>query len=429
MIAYIKKNLFNNLSTKQSLLKNSFWRFFGILPNKVVRLVIVMLAAKELGPELFGNYNYLVALTGMAFIVSDWGINILLIRDYQQRADKDVVVSTSFVARFLILFLALVVSVIILLFNRDSAAFLPGIIIALTFVIGNFKELFVAIFLAVQKAELEAKVYFFDSFLSLAIFVLIFYFKASVINFSLSYFLASLLVMFIAWFYSHKIIRISLKNFDKTFFKLLIKNGLPLSLFGILGYIFFATDQLFLKHYAGYEAVGHYALATKLILAMQVLPSLINSVLLPILSRNIGNKQIIKKSVYLGMAIYGGAGLLISGLIYFATPLFISFFGDKYLASSAVIQYLSPILIFMFMVTLLDYVLVAYNLQKQDFYLTMVAAIVNLVLLYFLVPTYGLMGAVWSSLISQALNFILTFGFVLKVIKNVKEEKYESLAI
>lgn len=422
MLDYLKTNLFNNISLKQTFFKNSFWRFFGVLPNKVISFFIVIVAAKQLGPELFGTYSYILALVSMAFIFSDWGINILLIRDYQQTNNKEMIVSTSFIARFFILILTILVAVILLLVNKDHSLLLPGIIITLTLAIGYFKALFLTVFIAVEKAEIEAKVYLIDNILSVTLFFTIFYFKASVITFSLFYLLLNGIICFISWLYVKKLVKIGWKFFDKEFFNKLLKNGLPLSLFGILGYIFFSTDQLFLEYYKGYESVGHYALATKIILAIQIIPSLVNAVILPVLSKNIKNLDFIKKIVFKGLFFYGLVGGVISALIFYFTPFFIKFFGGTYSDSGAIIQYLSPILIFMFMVAILDHVLIAFNLQKQDFSLTMVAAVTNLILLYVMVPKIGIMGAVWSSLISQGLNLFLTLLYTLRVFR---QKSYE----
>ena len=44
-----------------------------------------------------------------------------------------------------------------MLFVKDKSLILSGFIIALTFVIGYFKDFFLTVFIAIQKAELEAK--------------------------------------------------------------------------------------------------------------------------------------------------------------------------------------------------------------------------------------------------------------------------------
>lgn len=410
--------LLSNRSNRQIFFKNSFWRFAGIMPNKLIRFAIVLLAAKQLGPELFGAYNYLVAVVGAAFILSDWGINILLVRDYQQQEDKKRVVATSLVARIIVLSISVLAAIGILYKASDTGSlFASGFMVALTFFVGHIKELLLSIFLAVQKAELEAKTYLVDNILSIASFGLIFYLSPSVLNLSLAYFVASLFVMAFSWRLAGRHVAIDFKSFDKHYLINLMRNGLPLSLFGVLGYIFFSTDQLFIKHFLGYAEVGYYALASRIILTLIIVPSLLNSVLLPYLSQNIADRDRIARLLRRGLPALAGIGALLSLVIAFASPLAAAYFDPAYLPSVPILQWLSPILVFMFMVALLDHVLIAYNLQKQDFLLTLLAAIVNLVLNFKLVPAYGLLGAVFASIFSQLLNFILTFAYVAKVLK------------
>lgn len=419
MFAKTKELLFNNINNRQIFFKNSFWRLAGVLPNKLIRLIIVLLAARELGPTLFGEYNYAVALVSLAFIVSDWGINILLVRDYQQQADKKMVVASSLLGRLGILLLTMVTALIILLWSPNNRSLLiPGIIIALTFFSGHLKELFSSIFLAAQKAELEAKLFLFDNIFSIASFLLVFYFSPSVINFALVYLFINLLVLLIGYLYARHLIEINLRYSNWSFLKNLLKNGLPLSLFGILGYIFFSTDQLILKYYLGYTEVGYYALATKVILSLQILPSLINNVILPIISQKIVNKEKLSSIVKRGLIGLGGGGAILSLIIISVTPWLIPFFGPQYASATHLIQWLSLILIFMFMTSLLDHILIAFNKQKQDFYLTAVAAIINLILSLLLIPKLGLNGAVIAGVSSQIINFLLTCFWVFKTLKD-----------
>lgn len=388
------------------------------MPNKLIRLAIVLLAARELGPTLFGEYNYAVALVSLAFIVSDWGINILLVRDYQQQSDKKMVVASSLIGRLGILALTMLAALIILLISPDKNHLLiPGIIIALTFFAGHLKELFSSIFLAAQRAELEAKIFLFDNIISIASFLLVFYFSPNVINFALVYFLINLLVLLLSYLYARRLIVINIRHANWSFLKKLLKNGLPLSLFGILGYIFFSTDQLILKHYLGYTEVGYYALASKVILSLQILPSLINNVILPIISQKINEKANLSLIIKNGVFGLGAGASLLTIIIFFATPWLMPFFGAQYIPTTNLIQWLSLILIPMFMTSLLDHVLIAFNKQAQDFYLTAIAAATNLILSLWLIPQFGLIGAVIASLVSQIINFILTGFWVFKTLK------------
>jgi O-antigen/teichoic acid export membrane protein len=63
-----------------------------------------------------------------------------------------------------------------------------------------------------------------------------------------------------------------------------------------------------------------------------------------------------------------------------------------------------------------DNILFAFNKQWQDFGITSFAAILNLLLNIFTIPIYGMYGAIFSSILAQIVNFVLSYALVYKTI-------------
>src|SRR3989339_817639 len=79
--------LFFNLHPRQTVIKNAVWLGLAQVLSKLLKLVLVIVSARLLGPRGFGTFNYVLSIMSVYFIFSDWGINTLIVRDYQQKPD------------------------------------------------------------------------------------------------------------------------------------------------------------------------------------------------------------------------------------------------------------------------------------------------------------------------------------------------------
>lgn len=401
--------------------KNFIWRSLGVFLNKIIKSLMIFFVARLLGPSEFGVYNFFIALVGAGFIFSDGGVNLILIRNFQQTEKKNHLVSSALFLKMSILVICCFASFGLLFFKSFSGPQLLGPLIILYFLLANLRDFFVNLFIAIQKTEFEFLAYFVESFVLIFLFLFYFLKNHDAVHFIFINLLAIFISMFVVGFCARLFVKISFKCVDFGVVKKLFFDGLPLSLFGLTSYIFFSTDQLFLKFYSGYAAVGFYSVASKIVLAFSIFPGLINSVLLPYMSKHIAAKEkialVFKKILPLQLAI----GFLITCVIFLLSPFLVPlFFGKEFVPAIRLTQALSFNVIFVFGVSILDYLLIAFNQQKQDFYFTFLAAILNLILNFIFVPMVGVYGVIIASLFSQAANFFITFWYA----KKVFQEKY-----
>ena len=402
---------------------NVVWRGLALATNKVARLLLILVAANTLGTRSFGLYSYIVSLASLAFIFSDWGINILLTRDFQfaaEQEDKEKLVSTSLLLKvFVALISACAIPPILWLYNET--AYIPlALFFALSIAIGNIRDIAINLFIAVQKSKLEFFVYIAETIgLGVSFFTL---FRSTPTPTTLAavYVLGVVVSAFVSFFLSKKIVYFRIQNFSFSLAKKMLKNGLPLSLFGIASYLFFSTDQLILENYHGYEQVGVYNVASKIILAVAVVPGLINTVLFPYIARYRTDRVKINSIIFhVLLVLIGLAGSFILGIFVFGGWTIHTFFKPEFFSVIPALKLFSFITIPMFAVSLFDYVLIAYNLQKQDFYLTIIAGFINVILNFVLVPHYGMIGAVVASVLSQCINALMTGLYMVHAIKKI----------
>jgi O-antigen/teichoic acid export membrane protein len=418
----LKNLLFNNLSPKQTVLKNTFWLYFSEIVSKGLRFLVFIYIIRILGPQNLGIFEYLLSFVGIFFLFADFGIPVIFIRDYQQKQDKEKQINTFFSLKII---LAVIFSLLALggyFFSKKFDGFLFYFTFVLFYFLMAIEGFFENLFIALEKTE---KKFLFNTLMSLSLFIFVFlgliFFK-NILAVILAYILSAFLGIIFAYLLTLPETKIKF-FFDLQLAKNYLYNGFPLALFGLLGYVFFATDKIILAHLRSIEEVGYYSLASRILSVLFFIPSLFNTALYPYLARKIAEKdgKIIKflfKNILLGSFI---SGFLSAILIFIFSPIIVPiFFGSKYNFSIEILQAFVWIIVFVFPTNFLDYFLISNHRQWLDFWITLIPALLNVILNFILIPFYGVYGAVYSSILAQALNFILTFTASLFILKQLK---------
>lgn len=157
-----------------------------------------------------------------------------------------------------------------------------------------------------------------------------------------------------------------------------------------------------------------FTIATYIVTLMEVPQRSMNAVSIPVLAESWKNKDLAGiKSIYRKSV----ANLLVIGLVMFSLIFLnihnIAFYlGDKYSGITAVV-------LFMGLGKLIDLgtgansqIITTSSFWKIDFFTNVVYSLVALPLNYFLISTYGLMGAAYSTLISLTFYNLLRFSFL-----------------
>jgi len=409
--------LFNNISPKQTFFKNSFWLFLSQGLSRLFKLILIIVSARILSPTGFGTFNYILSIASFFFIAADWGVSSLVIREFQQIQEKEKYVRVSFLFRIIAASLCLLAAFVGLFFFESAEFRLNFIILAIYLFICNIKDFFVTFLRANQKMEKEFIIIVVEGFSVMAFSIFLILLYKNVISLSFGY-LLGMLMSFITAAFLVKSYKTYLKpQFDKKFFLQILKDGFPLLLFGLLGFIFFSTDQIILGKMRSVTEVGYYSLITKGISIINLVPSLIMIAIFPYLSANVSQKEKIKKLTNKALLSLFALGLIIAILVFFLAPIITLLVGQDYGPSVPLAQFFIWIILFSFPAAYLSYLYISYNKQWLNFYITAICAIINLVLNFMLISKFGIYGAATASIIAQFLNFIIMLIFSRKIFK------------
>lgn len=410
-----------------SIAKNSFFNVAGYIIPGLLSIPILGYMARNLGIEEFGLFTIILSIVGYASIF-DIGITRSVIREIAiYRKDKEEVLRILSTSTVVILILGIIAGLLIILFNANITELLK--------VSENIKNEFetcllimsisIPFFLITQVwcSLLEGK----EEFLKLNIYksisstlVVILPALGLFIGGTLIYVVFGLLVarvisiILILWFCKNY--KFSLK-FDKQVFSRLVNFGGWIAVSNIISPIMSYFDRFILSNRMGSDLVGYYTGPSEAVARLGMFPSAIARTIFPMLSNNQLDSVKIKSTSYL---------MIILSVVPFG--LFFAFFSKEILSlwlgsefalnSSLVFQILILGLIFNSIAQVPFTNIQASGKSKITALLHLIEFTPYLLLLWYLITEFGIVGAAWAWTIRMLVDM-----FLLIIIDNIKDVK------
>ena len=397
--------------------------FYKILSEstRILPALLFIYIARKLGDEDFGKLSFAYSFAGICFIVADFGLSTILIRNVSRQKE----LTREYVGNILVLkvLLSLIcVSVIgIFILFTDY----PADVITLLVAFGGvmfFKALidfFCAVLNAHERMDIEALLKGTNHillFLSGIVVLVVGFGLFGLANmFLVVYSISSIIGFYIVYMCIEKI----RPCFNLRFWKYILRESFPLALTVIFTVIYFKIDVVMLSLIRGDNSeIGWYSAATRLIELAGVLPALIVSALFPIISSlykaSIESLENVFKTSFryllmIALPITVGTLLLSDRLIYIV-------YGKEYFKTIPALKILAISLIFIFVNYILMNILVAVDRQMTNAIMAGTCVFVNIVLNMCLIPHYGYLGAGTATVITEIVLFTLGLYYVAKYI-------------
>ncbi len=419
MISKLKNFLFINNSTSQTIIKNTFWLFFGQFSSRLLRAIIVIYAARSLGASSWGAFSYALGITAFLTIFGDIGINALLTKE----TSRNPALQTQYIATalFIKLILLTILTLGAIKFTpyftniEESLKLIP--ILIFVFVFDSLRDLGSAIARALEKMEIEASTQALTNLLIVFFGIIALRMQTGSLGLSYAYAIGSGLGMMATFYVLRGHFMHLAKHFNSSLIKPILETAWPFGLMGMMGAIMLNTDIVMLGSMRTPSDVGYYSAAQKIILLLYIAPSLLASSTFPALSRfakinTTAANQILRKSIKIMLLIAFPISIL--GIILANTILTI-LFSSAYSEATVTFQILLLSLIFVFPGTLLGNALFAYDAQKYFLRFVIISTVLNASLNYPLIKSFGIEGAALSTVITQLITNTLLFIKVRKI--------------
>ncbi|MES9963890.1 MAG: flippase [Candidatus Sedimenticola sp. 20ELBAFRAG] len=194
--------------------------------------------------------------------------------------------------------------------------------------------------------------------------------------------------------------------------KELLRDSWPLMLSGVAISVYMKIDQVMLRGMLGADAVGQYAAAVRISEAWYLVPVVIVNSLFPAIV-NAKNKDSEVYTLRL-QRLYGALiwlGIVVSIITVMLADLVVSLlFGHAYYEASGLLKIHIWAGIFVCVGVAATKYLIAENYTTISFVNTLIGAIVNVILNYFLIPLYGSSAAAFTTVVSYALSAFIMMG-------------------
>lgn len=365
---------------------------------------VSVLLARVGGTELFGQYAYITSFAGMFAPLCIMGLNNIVTK-YVVRypSNSHFYVSAAIIVRLIGALAALLLGVLtLLIFNQQSQ--LSGyIVLLLVFQIANALLVYEYFFLAKKQVTKLAITRLSIALVATATKITIIAIEPNVLYLVLCQGFEYLLISACYWYlYQQGQHSTSLKRaVTKSACISLGQKGKWLLLSGLAAVVYLRIDQIMIAHLLNTEQVAYYAAAAKLSEFWYAFPIIIANAYNPLLLEQ--NKTGLNHLLLKLLRLMVVTAVIISLLtLLLADNIVLLIYGDNYLASAPVLAIHIFASIFIFQRAFFSKWLIIENLLKFSLVTHGIGAVINLILNWLLIPSFGIEGAAWATVISYA---------------------------
>lgn len=397
------------------IITNTGWLLFDRVFRMAVGLFVGVWVARYLGPEQFGAFNYAIAFVGLFSAIASLGLNGIVVRDVIRRPEEaEVTLGTAFVMQILGGLTALALTLVAVYYAKpgDTATMMMVVILGLS-TTSKASEVIKYWFESKVQARsiviVESSVFALISVLKVCLILT----SASLMAFVWLVLAESLLIaagLLGAYFLNGYRIANWRWQFERA--QRLLADSWPLVLSGLAAMVYMRIDQIMLGQMRGDTEVGLFSAAVRISETCYIVPALIAGSVFPAIieAKKHGEALYLSRLKKL-FQLMAALSLLVALPISLMSDWIIRFlYGANFEGAASVLAIQVWASVFVFSGVASSRWFLVENLQKYSFYRTLAGAVINVLLNYIWIPRYGMIGAAWATLLSQAVASVL-FNF------------------
>jgi len=396
--------------------KNTIAQFAARGLEGATNFAVTVLLARVLGVGPLGTYAFLSTYASLFIFLSTFGLNLLMARDVARRRDE----ARRYLANALGMALPLAVISfglqvgIIHVVSRDPTAHI-GVYLAAAFAaFHSWELLFVGVFYALERMELETIGIFIEkAVLLVAVFALVLT-GGGVLAVLGAFAAAKLLIVVVYAAMSWRLIGFPRPAADLGLWRRLAARGWPFSLNLLLTSIYFQSCVVLVAVLASERAAGYFRAGSILALSLPMFAAGLNNALLPLMARaHPARPRSFEFGLERSFTVLSLLGLPIAaGLIVLAQPLVRLFYGPHFGPAVIVFQLLGATVPLKFATNTIGVALTAADRQVQRTLAVGVGAGLNVVLNIALIPVLAHTGAAIAAVAADLAILALTYVYL-----------------
>lgn len=390
---------------KNRVVHNAGWIIMGRIAQMIISLFVGILSARYLGPGNYGLLNYAGAYTAFFTSICTLGINSVIVKEFIEHSDEQgEALGSALGLRMVSSFVSLltIIAIVCIVDSGDKTA----IYVTALYSISLLFQVFDTINYWFQ-AQLKSKV---TSIIMLAAYTVTSAYRIILLALGKS-------VLWFAFAVSVDAIVVAVLNliaykkhggqklvFTLSKSKAILGKSYHYILSAAMIAIYGQTDKFMLKLMLNETEVGYYSTATTICnIWVFLLAAIIDSMTPTIIEAHSNGdyRTFDKRNRQLYAIVFYVSGIVSTFFVLFGGKVIGILYGSQYLKAAAPLSIITWYTAFSYLGVARNAWIVCENKQKYLKYMYFTAAVFNVVLNYFLIPTYGASGAAFASLLTQ----------------------------
>ncbi|NPA03885.1 MAG: oligosaccharide flippase family protein [Epsilonproteobacteria bacterium] len=358
-----------------------------------ISFVVIIFIAKKLGAVELGYWSYALALNSFLILLSNLGLDLYALVELSKNSkNKGFLLSNLFFLKSLLFFLVLLL-LLPLFFVIEAKVF---IILLLLFISEFFNSLIPKWFFQSQgNISILASIRITQAIGYLIFIFVLFKIEVSIYFLALGYIFSNLItfVLFLKSFSSY----LSIKNIKITQWKNILKRAIVLGGALFVTQIYGNIDKVMIATMLGKKEAGLYEAGYKLYSIVLVVFSLLWTIYA---SKIVKDKGELSKFIFFLFLIAFSIAFF---LFTFSKKIILLLYSPDFLATHILLRLFSVLLIIMVFSYGYSSVLSLYKQDKAWLIIAIICAGVNILLNFYLIPSYGIQGALVATIFSEVI--------------------------
>ena len=376
-----------------------------------LQFVLVYLAQRALGPAVYGEFTYAVAIGIVLAPLTDLGVQLIVTREIARNtANAARIAGTGLAIKFMLT--AIVVAILIVISHTRSSDTQAAVIaLGLAMIFNSFVEYFGYVLRGLQRVEVEAAITLIMRGLVFALGLIALVNRAGLMGLAMAYALGSSLAVIGSYrLLRRRFIQAADAFVDFGSLRRLLCEALPLGGAIAISILYTRTSIFMLASLSDSSAVGVYGVAQKLTEPLAIIPAAIMAAVFPALTHDLAQHGYASTRRLRGRTIGALAiiGLIIAGAGWIGGPWLINrLYGDQYVGATIALQLLALSVLMTFVNYALTHFLIAINRQRLNLLFNAIIFAINIGLCALLIPRLGPAGAALATLLSESVLLML----------------------
>ncbi len=399
------------MSIARRVTYNTLVQVLGRVAGLAITLVTLNFVSNHLivdGSALkgFGQYTIIFTYVSIVGAAADLGLFTLLVRELAGKSTKEAgeLVGSGIAFRVTLMLMTMLVFGLMYAFLPYAPAVKTGILIG---VIVAFSMLLSQVIATVFQANLlSGRLVLVETggkLLIAVLTILVLLHGGGLITVVLANLAGNVLILILSYVLAEPLAEIRI-SFNFSLWGKMMPQFWSIALINVLALVHFKTDMLLLTFFKPETDVGIYGVAYKVLEVILIVPSIVSTNLLPVMSnfyisgREDDVSSIVKRSASLLFIV---ATFLAVYTVIFA-PLIVTFVTSRqYLAAALPLEILAISILFVFLTTLLSQAIIATRSQKVMVRGYLLVIVLNILLNLYAIPRYSYIGAATTTVITE----------------------------